>query len=177
MRDKKEELWILCFDDAPSVAKSFFKINDITTITSEKDSLLVGMASLVPTNTNNSYQGFYIYGVCTHPKHRGQGIFTSLMHHCEDFAYAHGADFLCLIPSNRALGQVYRRMGYTKEISLPSDSIEDDTLIYSISKGFSRFAEDFDETAPLGECGLLKVLSNKISDDVHFSFQHHMGEC
>ena len=176
INSQKETLWALCFGDDISVAREFFTISDIVTLTTTENGELVAMASLVPVSTDNGLLGLYVYGVCTHPDHRGRGHFRTLMERCESIALAEKKDFLCLIPANYTVALTYRRMGYTIDVSLCKDKKDTDTKISSMSKEFSEYAIPNEECLSFDH-GLLKPLSEKMTNGQSFSFLKHMGEC
>lgn len=170
-------LWELCFGDAPDVAESFLGISDVITLEERSVGALVGMASLVPVITDSSLSGYYAYGVCTHPDHRGQGIFTKIMQKCEMAAESAGADFICLIPATERLAGTYSRMGYSKKISLCDAPQKAGDAIISSSLGFIDFATPDSADAPLltVDFGLMKPLG-KHAEQQEFYFSAPMGE-
>ena len=170
-------LWELCFGDAPDVAESFLGIYDVITIDERSAGALVGMASLVPVITDSSLSGYYAYGVCTHPDHRGQGIFTKIMQKCEMAAESAGADFICLIPATERLADTYSRMGYSKMVSLSDFADKTGVAISSASIGFREFATPDTADAPLltVDFGLMKPLGRR-AEQQEFYFSAPMGE-
>ena len=176
-KDDKKALWSLCFGDSEEVADSFFAIPDILTLTEHKNGATVGMASLIPVGSKGSLLGYYAYGVCVHPDHRGGGIFRRLMERCEAQAIADGKDLLCLIPATEALAKTYSRMGYSRKIELFDKASEGSHAITPASRGFSDFAAPDCADAPLltADFGLLKSFS-QIDEDTRFCFAAPMGE-
>ena len=170
-------MWELCFGDAPDVAESFLCISDIITLEERDGDTLIGMASLVPVRTKNALSGYYAYGVCTHPDHRGRGVFTRLMDNCEATAKRAGADFICLIPATERLADTYAHMGYSKKISLFDTPVKKGDAIFSKSLGFREFATPDSDTAPIFTVnfGMIKPLSAKVKD-LDFYFAEPMGE-
>ncbi|MBO7250381.1 MAG: GNAT family N-acetyltransferase [Clostridia bacterium] len=173
----KKALWSLCFGDSEEVAEDFFAIPDVLTLTEHKNGRLVGMASLIPVMSDSSLLGYYAYGVCVHPDHRGGGIFRRLMERCEAQAIADGKDLLCLIPATEALVDTYTRMGYSSKIELFDKASERSHAIRSTSRGFSEFAAPDGADTPLltADLGLLKAFSH-MDEDTHFCFAEPMGE-
>lgn len=170
-------LWELCFGDAPDVAESFLGISDVTTLEERQGGELIGMASLVPVSTESGLSGFYAYGVCTHPDHRGRGVFTKIMKKCEREAIARGLDFICLIPATERLADTYARIGYSKRIALYDASCKAGEAIVSDSRGFCGFATPDNENAPLltVDFGVMKPLSER-AEMKKFHFSSPMGE-
>lgn len=173
---KKEALWLLCFDDEPNTPKELFSLGDIETLCSYQDNELIAMATLVPVKTNTDLKGYYAYGVCTHPDHRGKGLFKRIMEDCERYARDKNSAFLCLIAADRALADTYRRMGYSFSVSLAGEDTPGKAIkIRSLSEAFAKFAEP-DEIVDTEELyGLLKPLFSA-NEDLKFAFSEHMGE-
>ena len=170
-------LWELCFGDAPDVAESFFGISDSLTLEEFADDNLVCMASLVPVHTDSGLWGYYAYGVCTRPDHRGRGIFTKIMQKCELEAERAGADFICLIPATERLADTYSRMGYFKKLSLCDSEDKRGAAIFSASLGFREFATPDTADAPLltVDFGVMKPIGKRAAQQ-EFYFSAPMGE-
>ncbi len=173
----KKALWSLCFGDSEEVAESFFTIPDVLTLTEYKDGALVGMASLVPIRSENDILGYYAYGVCVHPDHRGHGLFKKLMERCEAQTLADGKDMLCLIPATDKLATTYTRMGYSQKVLLSGKETSGKCALFSTSLGFSEFAAPDSADAPVltADFGLLKAFSH-IDAANEFCFAEPMGE-
>ena len=175
-KSEKEELWLLCFDDTPNTPKELFDISDIDTLYEYREDTLIAMATLVPVKTDTELMGYYAYGVCTHPKYRGQGTFKRLMERCEHYATDKNADFLCLIAADKALADTYRRMGYSFPVTLAGNECPEGSIgISSLSNSFSKFAESDDSADTITLYGLLKPLF-PMNENLKFSFSEHMGE-
>ena len=173
---QKEELWALCFGDSTEFAREFFAIDGIRTVCEYSGDTLIGMASMIPIVSESALRGDYVYGVCVHPDHRGQGVFRKLMARCEQIALNNGDDFICLIPATEALVESYSKMGYSISVALcdsASDSIEKLTVSCD---GFRRFVATDEDTSPTVSFGLMKPLGNKVTEDMSFSFSERMGE-
>ena len=170
-------LWELCFGDAPDVAENFLGIDDVITLEERADGKLIGMASLVPVITDGALSGFYAYGVCTHPDHRGRGVFKRIMEKCEREAMVRGADFICLIPATDRLASTYSRIGYSKRIALCDAPEIHGDAIRSRSRGFCEFAIPERADAPLltVDFGVMKPLTER-ADKQEFHFASYMGE-
>ena len=174
----KERLWSLCFGDAEDVARSFFEIPEVLTLTEYENDSLIGMASMIPVTCDGGACGYYVYGVCVHPDHRGRGVFKKLMDKCEIEAKRSGADMLCLIPATDRLAKTYANMGYYQKVALSDDPQKSGVGILAISSGFRSFAIPDDPTQPryTSDFGVLKPISSKISPNESFCFEEHMGE-
>lgn len=68
---------------------------------------LVSMLFLLDC-TYNGQQGAYVYAVATHPDYRKQGF----MQKCIDYSQALDYDFLCLVPAEAYLFDVYAKFGF-----------------------------------------------------------------
>lgn len=68
---------------------------------------LVSMLFLLDC-TYNGQQGAYVYAVATHPNYRKQGF----MQKCIDYSQALDYDFLCLVPAEAYLFDVYAKFGF-----------------------------------------------------------------
>ena len=170
-------LWELCFGDAPDVAESFLGISDVITVEERSGGVLIGMASLVPVHTESVLSGYYAYGVCTHPDHRGKGVFTRLMASCEREAQKKAVDFICLIPATERLASTYARMRYFKKVALYDAAEKSGAAILSASHGFSDFATPDTDDAPLltVNFGVMKPLTRR-AEQQSFYFATPMGE-
>lgn len=171
------QLWELCFGDTEDTALEFLSIPDVITLTEERDERSIAMASLVPVSTECGQNGVYVYGVCVHPKHRGQGIFRELMARCEAFAKDKDADFLCLIPADDGVRNAYKKMGYDIEVATPQNRESVSVGIFSLSEDFTKFAVPDGEPSSNIKYGLLKPLEHFDAQNKKYSFLHHMGEC
>lgn len=172
---QREALWTLCFEDELSSAREFLSISDIKVIEEFCEGALVGMASLVPVMREDGERGAYVFGVCTHPSHRGKGIFKGIMARCEQTALADGCSFICLIPVSQRVALSYRKMGYSLRVSLCDGHAKDSASIYPHCEDFRRYAAS-DSSELLSEpYGLLKPLSASFGS-LECRFAEPMGE-
>ena len=88
----------------------------------------------IPLNSEGG-QVLYLYALATEPAARGQGLLRTLLKETAALARAKGYLALCLIPANAPLGEAYRRMGFTIEISAGASPTPLE------AEGFSLFAE------------------------------------
>ena len=176
MTEKMIDLWVLAFGDSREIAEEFFSLGGIDTLTETEGDALAGMASLIPVGDSLGGRGYYVYGVCVAPEYRGQGLFRRLMGRCEEFATERGADYLCLIPTNRGVAEAYRKMGFSHRVSLSPDASAEDARIVSENADFSAFAiSDKDFTG--ADCGLMMPLSEAYFKNTSYCFPERMGEC
>lgn len=54
----------------------------------------------------------YIYGVATHPEHRGRGLCRKLMEKAHNYLCALGYKSCILVPQQQELREMYRKLGY-----------------------------------------------------------------
>ena len=170
------DLWVRCFGDSYEVAREFFALGGVETLSEKIDGELAGMASLIPVSDSLGGRGYYLYGVCVADEYRGRGIFKRLMSRCEQKAINEGADYLCLIPVNRSIAEAYLRMGYSIPVALCTDTDCSSVRIFSDSVDFSEFALS-DEDFFGADCGMLKPISKSVDTNMSFSFPNRMGEC
>lgn len=173
---QKEELWALCFGDSVEFAREFFAIDGITTVCEYSGDKLIGMASMIPLLSDNDLRGDYVYGVCVHPEHRGNGVFRKLMQRCEALALKNGNDFICLIPATASLVRSYSKMGYSIPVALCDSDRDSSEKLNVACEGFRRFANVEEDTRPAVSFGLMKPLNALIAENMSFSFSGRMGE-
>ena len=174
MKDKIE-LFSLCFGDSEESVSEFFAIDDVITLTEYAQKTLVAMASLVPLTTDSGMRGFYAYGVCVHPHHRGKGAFRRIMSSCEAYAKECGADFVCLIPADERLAESYIRMGYVQKTELCHNAGKDSERIFTSSKGFIEYAMPDGDGRGAISYGLMKPLGTQ--RERKMAFFSPMGDC
>ncbi len=112
------QLWSACFSDTREEAQSFLEQvlrPEYGLVIQQPDGSLAAMLTMLPvmmhTNTN-IYKGSYLYGVCTHPRWRGQGLFHRLMERAKEEAINQNRQFLCLVPEGEELFSLYRSLGF-----------------------------------------------------------------
>ena len=171
----KVKLFSLCFGDSEGSARELFSIEDITTLTENNGNLTSAMATLVPLRSETGLSGFYAYGVCVHPEHRGKGAFRRIMESCEAYAKDRHADFICLIPADTRLSDSYGRMGYTDKIALCHNADKYSERIFVLSEKFIEYATpEGDGKGPI-PYGLMKPLTSFEARDM--AFFSPMGDC
>lgn len=111
------ELWGKCFDDSPKFIQHFFSCfyRAPRFVTLERDEQV--LASLFMLRCHVLYYGHricgsYIYGVCTHPDYRRQGLMRELIEKACRKAYHRYDSFVCLVPGEDWLFDVYHRMNF-----------------------------------------------------------------
>lgn len=107
------KLWQLAFGDEEGFIDTFFEsgfsqerclcITENGTVT----------AALYWFETTCGGQALaYIYGVATHPDHRGKGLCRKLMEQTRDHLHSLGYSGILLVPQKESLREMYRKMGY-----------------------------------------------------------------
>ncbi|HIZ88157.1 MAG TPA: GNAT family N-acetyltransferase [Candidatus Coprenecus pullistercoris] len=106
-------LWRKCFDADRSFLNLFFnKGYGLTrTYIIEAGQSIVSALSVFPVKFNG-HNGGYVYGVCTHPEHRGHGYAVTLLRYAEDLLLDKELDFMILRPASPTLFDYYRKQGY-----------------------------------------------------------------
>lgn len=111
-------LWSCCFSDTEEEARRFLEQAlrpEYGLLAQQSDGRLAAMLTMLPvmmhTNTN-IYKGSYLYGVCTHPDFRGQGLFHRLMERAKEEAVNQNRQFLCLVPEGEKLFSLYGKLGF-----------------------------------------------------------------
>lgn len=124
---KLRMLWKRCFDaDSVFLDLFFGKGYGLTrTYVMETEAGLVSALSIFPIKYAG-HNGGYVYGVCTHPEHRGHRHAVSLLSYAEEQLLDKEIDFMILRPASPTLFDYYIKQGYSttiwrdiKKISLP----------------------------------------------------------
>ena len=136
-------LWRKCFDADRAFLDLFFgKGYGLTrTYVMETGDGIVSALSIFPVKYAG-HRGGYVYGVCSHPEHRGHRHAVSLLRHAEEQLLDKDLDFMILRPASHSLFEYYRQQGYdttlyrsVKRVTLPLippeiilESLSDQTL-------------------------------------------------
>ena len=124
---KLRMLWKKCFDaDSVFLDLFFGKGYGLTrTYVMETEAGLVSALSIFPIKYAG-HNGGYVYGVCTHPEHRGHRHAVSLLSYAEEQLLDKEIDFMILRPASPTLFDYSIKQGYSttiwrdiKKISLP----------------------------------------------------------
>jgi ribosomal protein S18 acetylase RimI-like enzyme len=118
-----QELFQLCFGDGPESSglyfHEFYRPEEYLVLR-EDDELraMAGVLSLTLTEPDGrAVKAAYLYGVGTHPDHRGRGYAGQLLHYA-DF-YLHGKrDCLITVPADAPLHGFYEKFGFSECFSL-----------------------------------------------------------
>ncbi len=109
------ELWRTVFGDEESFIDSFLlhHRDDAVMLSRRIDGQIVSMLHIIPFRTSFG-SAAYIYGVATHPDHRGRGYSSSLLCEAVDVARSRGDKILFLIPDAAKpwLRDYYARFGF-----------------------------------------------------------------
>ena len=106
-------LWKKCFDADRVFLDLFFeKGYGLTrTYVMETEAGIVSALSIFPVKYAG-HRGGYVYGVCTHPEHRGHRHAVSLLRHAEEQLLDKDLDFMILRPASHSLFEYYRQQCY-----------------------------------------------------------------
>ncbi len=113
-------LWALCFEEPEEEVReaiAALAAGGATSLCLLRGDRILSQGMLLPLTLTEG-RGLYLYALCTHPAERGQGLLRRLIEEAVAFARREGFFFLCLIPGDASLFEVYRRMGFTREIPL-----------------------------------------------------------
>ena len=113
-------LWKKCFDADKAFLDLFFgKGYGLTrTYVMETEAGIVSALSIFPVKYAG-HSGGYVYGVCTHPEHRGHRHAVSLLRHAEEQLLDKDLDFMILRPASHSLFEYYRQQGYDTTLYRP----------------------------------------------------------
>ena len=108
-----KQLWMLAFGDSEELVENFFR----TAYTPQQCRCLHsgGMVTAALYWLDADFSGrkyAYIYGVATHPEHRGQGLCRKLMLQTHEDLKAQGYAGALLMPADSGLRRMYAGMGY-----------------------------------------------------------------
>ncbi|MBR0536039.1 MAG: GNAT family N-acetyltransferase [Clostridia bacterium] len=118
-----KKMWIEVFGDDEYSVNSFFEKtqSNENTICAFYNGTPVSALYAVEAEIffqKKSCSAYYIYGVCTHPDHRGKGLMREIMSSLEVVAKDRGISYLYLVPAEEALFSLYERLGYKTAFSL-----------------------------------------------------------
>lgn len=151
-------LFHMCFQDPIPEIRNFMdfflKQENFRIGVCQKDQYPVSMACLIPA-TCCGKKAYYVYGVCTHPDYRNQGLSAGLMDYLKKYAHIQGISCLFLVPATKELEFFYEKQGFLcfpaekklltkdslsteKDLTLPSYTCRNiDTASYlTLRKGF-----------------------------------------
>lgn len=106
-------LWQLAFGDEGAFMDAFFTTGfspDRCLCITEEDTVTAALYWF-PTQCQGQSIA-YIYGVATHPDHRGKGLCRMLMEKAHDHLRGLGYQSCILVPQKESLREMYRKLGY-----------------------------------------------------------------
>ncbi|MEG1579755.1 MAG: GNAT family N-acetyltransferase [Bacteroidaceae bacterium] len=111
------KLWEMCFDDPKEFVDLFFDeiYGDEQNVSIEKDGEIICSAQCIPDRMHFSkyYMSIgYIYGVCTHPDHRGKGLATKLLETANSKLRYEGRYLSIVVPESEHLFDYYASRGF-----------------------------------------------------------------
>lgn len=118
-----QELFRLCFGEPPECSGAYFDrcYRPEEYLVLREDGALRSMAGLLNMTLTEpdgrTVKAAYLYGVGTHPEHRGKGFSSQLMNYA-DF-YLHGKrDCVVTVPAEESLHAFYARFGFAERFPL-----------------------------------------------------------
>ena len=145
-----QELFQLCFGDGPECSGAYFDhfYRPEEYLILWEGGQLLAMAGLLDVTLTGldgrAVRGAYLYGVGTHPEHRGEGLSIRLLEYADHYLQGRRACLLT-VPADEGLHRFYERFGFSEyfplleggviprapregEISLPVDAAGYDKL-------------------------------------------------
>lgn len=112
--DSLKRLWKICFDADKEFLALYFSKGIMLTrtyvVTYENE--IASALSVFDINLNGE-KGGYVYGVCTHPKFRGNSLAVKLLKFTENEESVLEHNFLITRPATYDLFNYYQKVGYT----------------------------------------------------------------
>lgn len=122
-KDKKSlyALWEISFQCSKRFIDLFFDecFPSCRTYIAKEGETVVSAATVISSDyitVEESVKCGYIYGVCTLPAYRRQGISSNILSLAEEESKKRGMDFLYLRPATDELFSFYRKTGYTEPL-------------------------------------------------------------
>ena len=118
--EKVLALWNTAFGDEKNFTQWYFRnvYSYQHTVVFEKDNEIISMLQRLPFKTNKLEKITYIYGVCTHPNYRGNGLMKQLMNYSKSLDIQEGISASILIPQDESLFEYYSRFEYQLAFSI-----------------------------------------------------------
>ena len=115
------DLWQDSFNDSPEYIEFFFNrvYKSENTLVIKRNDFIVSMLQMIPYKAKLAYEILpvaYVYGACTHPFERGQGLMKELICFAKSEMYRRGFAYAIVIPANLSLFDYYRKLGFTSPI-------------------------------------------------------------
>ena len=112
-----QSLWKISFPEDPAFNDWFFKniYRDENTLVHVVGNQVCAMLQMYPyylTMDEFALPVQYIYGVCTHPDFRKQGLMAQLLHFAWEIGKENGQSASVLIPQENWLFDIYGKFGY-----------------------------------------------------------------
>lgn len=112
-------IWQLSFGDEESVAQQLLEDRDVwerCTVCESGGEVCAMMCAFDGVELHGKMSS-YLYGLCTHPRQRRQGIGRELLQECVDRALARGSEQVCLHPASTELARWYEGLGFVPAVS------------------------------------------------------------
>lgn len=112
-------LWEKCFKK-DNFSKWYFdnQYKPENTILDEDNGVITSMLQRLPYEIKNIGQATYIFGACTHPDFRNQGLMAKLLEHSENLDKGKNIKASILIPQEKSLFDFYAKFGYEPKVTI-----------------------------------------------------------
>ena len=149
--DSLIKLWSLCFGDDPKYLNRFFNhaferakiyiATDREEIISSLSVFYVSYCSI----SGDTIPGGYLYGVSTHPEHRGKQLSSLLLSYAKSELASENLEFLITRPAEESLFELYEKMGFNSSLYLSKKCVDIDEFLISpeIEAPQTLLASDF----------------------------------
>ena len=119
MKEKVKALWKLCFDDSDQFIDMYFRLrykSEINVVIESGNEVISALQMLpyVMTYYGKEISVNYIYGACTLPSERGQGLMRQLIQKAFEVMESRKVALTVIIPADPWLFDYYRDLGYTE---------------------------------------------------------------
>lgn len=114
----QKELWRLAFGDSEAYINYFFDCcgPHAQSMVLEEDGELRGATQLLPLSLRGAdgkrYRCAYVYGVCIHPEHQGQGLGRAMASYADFYLQEKGFDCAVTVPADEGLHRFYALQGF-----------------------------------------------------------------
>ncbi len=177
------------FNDSDESVNNFFRNtvtpeNTLAVFNGEEVVSELFLVDSVITVAGTEYPAFYVYGVCTNPDYRGQGLMTMLLNEAEILAEKRGVKYLFLVPEGEKLFNMYGKLGYKTGFFYKEELVNADASANVFSKElltypvYKKLRKEFynGSTATLGEKGFDSFMKPSCND-VQIIYGKDAGYC
>lgn len=123
-----KKLWNICFSEFPEFSEWYFEniFQTKNTLVYKENGVICSMLQELNfefDSTSENKKATYIYGACTHPLYRKQGLMGKLLQQSFANDKAKGIDFSILIPENEELFRFYEKFGYKPTTKIETEIV------------------------------------------------------